>query len=60
MDSILRSAGHGMDRYWFLVLFLWIVAIWRFVELEQWGIQSPAARRWEILESFWSRCMKWL
>lgn len=28
--------------YWFLVLFLWIVAIWRFVELEQWAIQSPA------------------
>jgi len=28
--------------YWLLVLFLWIAAIWRFVELEQYAIQSPA------------------
>eukprot|EP00913_Durusdinium_trenchii_P000291 g265.t1 len=28
--------------YWCLVLFLWIAAIWRFVELEQYAIQSPA------------------
>ena len=39
---VLGISGH--DRYWFLVLFLWIVAIWRFVELEQWAIQSPAPR----------------
>lgn len=29
------------SRYWLLVLFLWIAAIWRFVELEQYAIQSP-------------------
>lgn len=27
--------------YWFLVLFTWLVFLWRFVELEQYAIQSP-------------------